>query len=1074
MPKREDIRKIMVLGSGPIVIGQACEFDYSGTQACKALREEGYHVVLLNSNPASIMTDVNIADAVYIEPLTLAFAEKIIEKEKPDALLPTVGGQTALNLAKELHDEKILAKHSVELIGAKVEAINKAEDREMFKKAMDNIGIPMARGGFARNLEESVEIVGRTGYPAIIRPSFTLGGKGGGIAYNIEEFKLLAQKGLEASPVKEILIEESLIGWKEFELEVIRDLADNVIIICSIENLDPMGVHTGDSITVAPAQTLTDVEYQKLRDWSKAVIREIGVETGGSNVQFAVNPVDGRIVIIEMNPRVSRSSALASKATGYPIAKVAAKLAIGYRLDEIENDITKSTPASFEPSLDYVVTKVPRWEFEKFPGADDTLNTQMKSIGEVMSIGRTFKESLQKAFRSLENGLDGLDSSLLKNLKPQNIRSKLINPNEERLLYIHAALKMGWNIIDVQKLTNIDPWFLFQIQELVILEEELEYTNIKDIDDYRLKKAKRWGFSDAHIARLLKCKEDDVIAKRKAAGIKPVFKRIDTCSAEFASETNYFYSTYEQQDESRPTDRKKVVILGSGPNRIGQAIEFDYCCCQASFALREAGVESIMVNCNPETVSTDYDTSDRLYFEPLGHENVLEIINNEKPYGVILQFGGQTPLKLAQHLENAGIKILGTQPEGIDLAEDRERFGELINSLNLNVPEWGMAGSPKEALEIADKIGYPVLVRPSYVLGGRKMAIVYSENQLQEYIRSSWDFQNENRILVDRFLEDAIEIDVDAICDGERTVITGILQHIEEAGIHSGDSCMALPNYIAIDEELKEIRRITSRLADALSVKGMLNIQYAIKDGVIYIIEVNPRASRTVPLISKATGEPIAKIATRVMLGESLEEIGFTREPALDSFTVKAPVFPFKSFAGVDPILGPSMKSTGEVMGRGDDFGSAFAKAMTASGIDLPVSGAIFVSVNDYDKENIVPIVRNYIAQGFEIVTTEGTGKALRDNGLETRNIFKIHEGRPNVLDFIKNNDISMIINTPLGNRSFQDDSFIRTESLSRNIPCLTTLSAAAAALEGIKAIRKDNYTVSTIKGSEGSGRRGE
>ena len=1063
MPKRTDIESVLIIGSGPIVIGQACEFDYSGTQACKALKDEGYRVILLNSNPATIMTDPGVADSIYIEPLTVEFAEKVIANEKPDVLLPTVGGQTALNLAVELDKAGVLERHGVELIGARVEAIARAEDRELFKQAMDEEGLPMPRGGFARSPEEAVGMVGDTGFPAIIRPSYTLGGIGGGIAYNIEEFKDLARRGLAASMIGEILVEQSVIGWKEFELEVMRDVNDNVVVICSIENLDPMGVHTGDSITVAPAQTLTDAEYQKMRDWAKRVIRAIGVETGGSNIQFAINPDDGRMLVIEMNPRVSRSSALASKATGFPIAKVAAKLAVGYTLDEIPNDITRVTPACFEPTIDYVVVKVPRWEFEKFPKADSTLGTQMKSIGEAMAIGRTFKEALQKGLRSTETGKPGLVTRIGDDERLGDLRAKLMQPNADRLFYIAKALRHGWNVIDVQRLTRIDPWFILQINELMMLEAELARHTLDSIPDDLMRQAKRWGYSDAQLATLLNAEEEGVRKWREQSGLYPVFKRVDTCAAEFEAFTPYLYSTYETEDEASPTDARKVMILGGGPNRIGQGIEFDYCCCQASAALRDMGIESIMVNCNPETVSTDYDTSDRLYFEPLTLEDVLNIIRIEQPEGVVLQFGGQTPLKLAKELEKAGVRILGTPPEGIDLAEDRGRFGNLAEELGLRLPPWGIADSEAEALRQAEKVGYPVLVRPSYVLGGRAMAIVYNDDELRHYIRRATDVSPGSPVLIDRFLEDAFEVDVDAISDGRRTVIAGILEHIEQAGIHSGDSSMVLPSYMVPPEILDEIREVAYAISSAIGVVGLMNIQFAVKGRQIYVLEVNPRASRTIPFVSKATGLPFAKMAMKAMMGLTLEEQGLTAEPAPEGVNVKTPVFPFRSFPGEDPLLGPEMKSTGEVMGRDRSFGAAFAKSTTAAGIQLPTEGSVFISVHDHDKEKASAIARDLSDLGFTIFATAGTAEALKKVGIEATVLYKISEWRPNVLDAIKNGDVNLIVNTPLGHTSFQDDSFIRIEALARSIPCLTTLSAAAAAVEGITAIRRGEYRVSPL-----------
>jgi carbamoyl-phosphate synthase large subunit len=1070
MPKRTDLKSILVIGSGPIVIGQACEFDYSGTQACKALRDEGYRVVLVNSNPATIMTDPEIAGRVYIEPLTVEFIERLIEKERPDALLPTVGGQTALNLAVELGGAGVLEKYGVELIGASVEVIARAEDRERFKAAMDEAGLPMPRGGFARSPAEAEEIVRGTGFPAIIRPAYTLGGRGGGIAYNIEEFRTLAVRGLEASMIGEILVEESVIGWKEFELEVIRDLADNVVVICSIENIDPMGVHTGDSITVAPAQTLTDREYQQMRDWAKRVIRTIGVETGGSNIQFAVNPEDGRMLVIEMNPRVSRSSALASKATGYPIAKVAAKLAVGYTLDELPNDITRTTPASFEPTIDYVVVKVPRWEFNKFPNSEPVLTTQMKSIGEAMAIGRTFKEALQKGLRSTETGRAGLCGGKTDDSDLSSLRRNLIQPNPDRLFHIRSALRNGWNVIDVQRLTRIDPWFILQINDLVQMESGLEGQTLSSIPAGLLREAKRCGFSDQQIAVLLKTTEAEVRSRRIALGLKPVFKRVDTCSAEFEAGTPYLYSTYEDEDEAAPGACRKVIILGGGPNRIGQAIEFDYLCCQASGALGEMGIQSIMVNCNPETVSTDYDTSDRLYFEPLTLEDVLNVVELEKPEGLVLQFGGQTPLKLAKSLTAAGVPILGTQPEGIDVAEDRGRFGALAHDLGMRIPTWDTAGSAGEAVGVAGRLGYPLVVRPSYVLGGLAMAIVYNDEELRHYVRLATDINPDSPVFLDRFLEDAFEVDVDALCDGRTTVVAGILQHIEEAGIHSGDSTMVFPSYKVEKRFLEEIREAVPGLASALGVVGLMNVQFAIKDGELYVLEVNPRASRTVPFISKAVGVPLAKLAMKVIMGHSLEELGFTSEPLPRGFNVKVSVFPFKSFPGEDPILGPQMRSTGEVMGRDRLFGAAFAKGMLAAGVRLPTRGGLFVSVNDNDKGEAARLAARFAGLGFDLFATSGTAAALESLGVQARLLNKIHEGRPNVLDAIKNGDIQLIINTPLGRHSFYDDSFIRTEAILRDIPCLTTLSAATAALEGIEALREGLFELEPLEQSVRAG----
>jgi len=1047
MPKRTDIHKILIVGSGPIVIGQACEFDYSGTQACRALKQEGFEVVLVNSNPATIMTDPEIADKTYIEPLTLETVSAIIEKEKPDALLPTVGGQTALNLAVELYEQGILEKYNVKLIGANIESIKVGEDRELFKAAMDEIGIPTAKGGFAHTWEEAKKIVETTGYPAIIRPSFTLGGTGGGTAFNPEEFEEIAKGGLAASPNSQILVEESILGWKEYELEVMRDLADNVVIICSIENFDPMGVHTGDSITVAPAQTLTDVEYQRLRDMSIACIRRVGVETGGSNIQFAVNPENGDVRIIEMNPRVSRSSALASKATGFPIAKIAAKLAIGYTLDEIPNDITKKTPASFEPTIDYVVTKLPKWAFEKFPGTEDVLGTQMKSVGEVMAIGRTFKESLFKGLRSLE----AVKPLRLESVPEHVLQRKLARPNSQRFSYITYALQNDYSIEEIHRLTKIDPWFLEQLQEVMQLQDRIEDKNLTDISTETLRSAKEFALSDRRIAFLTGSTENDVREHRKNLNIAPVYKRVDTCGAEFESNTPYLYSTYEEECEAEPTTRRKIMILGSGPNRIGQGIEFDYCCCHASFALQEADFETIMVNCNPETVSTDYDTSDRLYFEPLTFEDVMNVVDVEKPEGVIVQFGGQTPLNLADKLHNAGVPIIGTSPDSIDLAEDRKRFGKLLEDLKIPSPENGTAVSFGEAKEIAQNIGYPIIVRPSYVLGGRAMAIVYDEQSLDEYMRTAVDASPQKPILIDKFLERAIEIDVDALADEISCVIAGIQEHIEEAGIHSGDSSSVLPAQKIAAEHIETVKLYTHNLAKALKVKGLMNIQFAVKDNRVYVLEVNPRASRTVPFVAKATGVPIAKIASLVMAGvKALKDFNLPEVLPVPKIFVKSPVFPFKKFAGVDPILGPEMHSTGEVMGAGETFGEAYGKAMEGAGIELPMSGTAFISVNDSDKGQAVILARRLNKLGFDLVATYGTTKRLQEVGLKCETIFKVNEGRPNIADLIKQSEISLIINTPLGKTSHFDEQAIRKAALQFNVPCVTTITGAEALVEAI------------------------
>ena len=1052
MPKRTDIHKILIIGSGPIVIGQACEFDYSGTQACKALRQEGYQIVLVNSNPATIMTDPETADITYIEPLTVESLIEIIRRERPDALLPTVGGQTALNLAIALADAGVLEEYGVEMIGANRKAINVAEDRLQFKKAMDEAGLEMPRGGFAKSWDEAQEIVAETGYPAIIRPSFTLGGTGGGTAYNPEEFEDIIRGGLAASPIHEVLIEESILGWKEFELEVMRDLADNVVIICSIENFDPMGVHTGDSITVAPAQTLTDREYQTMRDMAIQVIRKVGVETGGSNIQFGVNPDNGEIRVIEMNPRVSRSSALASKATGFPIAKIAAKLAVGYTLDEIPNDITKKTPASFEPTIDYVVAKIPKWDFEKFREAEDVLGTQMKSVGEVMAIGRTFKEALFKGLRSLES----VKPLRLEDISDDELQRKLARPNSQRFSYITYALQHGWSLDEIYRLSRIDRWFLDQLQQVMDIQRDIEGSKLEEIDEEELRAFKEVALSDRRLAYITERSEDEVRAYRKKLKIVPVYKRVDTCGAEFESHTPYLYSTYETEDESEPTNRRKIMILGSGPNRIGQGIEFDYCCCHASFALHEAGFETIMVNCNPETVSTDYDTSDRLYFEPLTFEDVMNIVDVENPEGVIVQFGGQTPLNLAMRLQSAGVRVIGTSPDSIDLAEDRKRFGALLNELRIPQPENGMAASFDEAREVAEKIGYPVLVRPSYVLGGRAMAIVYDEEALESYVRNAVGFTPDRPVLIDKFLEQAAEFDVDALADDTACVIAGIQEHIEEAGIHSGDSSCVLPPVRIDPEHLETMRHYTRRLAEALSVSGLMNIQFAIKDDRVYVLEVNPRASRTVPFVSKATGVPIARIAALVMAGQKLKDFNLPGELTVQRFFIKSPVFPFVKFPGVDPILSPEMHSTGEVMGIGETFGEAYGKAMMGAGLSLPSTGKAFLSVNDGDKGAAVLIARKLARLGFQIVATLGTAARLREVGIEVESVFKVNEGRPNIVDFIKRGEISLVINTPLGSISHYDEQAIRRAALQYNVPCVTTMTGARALVESI-ASRTEN-----------------
>jgi len=1047
MPKRTDINKILIIGSGPIVIGQACEFDYSGTQACRALKQEGFEVVLVNSNPATIMTDPEIADRTYVEPLTVETLTAIIEKERPDALLPTVGGQTGLNLSVELFEQGILEQYGVKLIGANINAIRVGEDRELFKAAMDEIGVPSARGGFAHTWEEARKIVEETGYPAIIRPSFTLGGTGGGTAYNPEEFEEIARGGLAASPNSQILVEESILGWKEYELEVMRDLNDNVVIICSIENFDPMGVHTGDSITVAPAQTLSDVEYQRLRDMSIACIRKVGVETGGSNIQFAINPENGDVRIIEMNPRVSRSSALASKATGFPIAKIAAKLAVGYTLDEIPNDITKKTPASFEPTIDYVVTKIPKWAFEKFPGAEDVLGTQMKSVGEVMAIGRTFKESLFKGLRSLE----AVKPLRLQDIPDAELQRKLARPNSQRFSYLTYAVQIGYDTEEIHRLTKIDPWFLDQLKQVMDLQKEMGTISLDSITRDLMLSLKEFGLSDRRISFLTDSPEVEVRNYRKAQGIWPVYKRVDTCGAEFESYTPYLYSTYEEECEAQPTDRRKIMILGSGPNRIGQGIEFDYCCCHASFALRDAEFETIMVNCNPETVSTDYDTSDRLYFEPLTFEDVMNIVDVENPEGVIVQFGGQTPLNLADRLHAAGVPIIGTSPDSIDLAEDRERFGALLGDLKIPCPDNSSVTSAEEAKAVANKIGYPIVVRPSFVLGGRAMAIVYDDESLDEYMRSAVDASPEKPILIDKFLERAAEIDVDALADGETVVIAGIQGHIEEAGIHSGDSSSVLPAQKIAPEHLETIGHYTRLLARALKVKGLMNIQFAIKDDRVFVLEVNPRASRTVPFVAKATGVPIAKIASLVMAGhKQLADFGLPEILPVPRIFVKSPVFPFKKFAGVDPILGPEMHSTGEVMGVGATFGEAYGKAMEGAGLRLPLNGKAFISVNESDKGQAVLLARRLSNLGFSLVATFGTAKRLHEVGLDCETVFKVNEGRPNIADLIRQGEIALIINTPLGKVSHFDEKAIRKAALQFNVPCVTTMTGAEALIEAI------------------------
>ena len=1102
MPKRTDIKKILIIGSGPIIIGQACEFDYSGTQACKALREEGYKIILVNSNPATIMTDPEIADRTYIEPITPEVVEQIIAKERPDALLPTLGGQTGLNVSVAVAEGGVLDKYGVELIGAKLPAIQKAEDRELFKASMQHINLDVPKSVLAHSMTDALGFIEEMGFPVIIRPAYTLGGIGGGVAYSIEEFAMMAERGLKLSPICEILIEESVIGWKEFELEVMRDKADNVVIICSIENVDPMGVHTGDSITVAPAQTLSDKEYQLMRDSAIKIIREIGVDTGGSNIQFAVHPETGKHVVIEMNPRVSRSSALASKATGFPIAKIAAKLAVGYTLDEIPNDITRQTPASFEPTIDYVVVKIPRWAFEKFPRSDQTLTTQMKSVGEAMSIGRTFKEAFQKGLRSLETGWFGLDNHYLE-LSPSELARKLAVPNVERVFYVKQALKSGMSIDEIYHYTSIDPFFLYNIKEIVELEKQLSTA----ADEFRkqiafirdnsittpskdahlpsspltllppcplaplpsspfalLREAKRYGFSDKQIAELWDTTEEDVRKLRLSMGIEATFKTVDTCAAEFEAETPYYYSTYESEDEIRPSTKPKIMILGGGPNRIGQGIEFDYCCVHAVIALKEDGYETIMVNSNPETVSTDYDIADRLYFEPLTRENVLDIIDREKPDGVIVQFGGQTPLNLAVPLREAGAKIIGTSPDDIDRAEDRKRFRDVLEKVHLSQPLSDTATSTVEAKRIVTQLGYPVIVRPSYVLGGRAMEIVYDEESLERYMRGAVAASPEHPVLVDKYLDAAIEIDVDAISDGKLVVVGGIMEHIEEAGIHSGDSACVLPPYSLSDEQIDELKECTYTLARELNVVGLMNIQYAIKGDDIYVLEVNPRASRTVPFVSKAIGVPLAKLAARVMAGKTLAEVGFTKEIEPEYFSVKKPVFPFDRFPGTDPLLGPEMKSTGEVMGLDEDFGKAFAKAQSATGQVLPTKGSVFISVRDRDKRSIVFIARRLYDMGFELIATHGTYKILRRYGMDGTLVHRIGQGDLTIHDYVKKHAVDLIINTPTGREHHENEVLIRQMALANNIPLITTVSGAAAATHGIEATRNEQITVKPLQ----------
>ncbi len=1110
MPKRTDIKSILLIGSGPIIIGQACEFDYSGTQACKALREEGYKVILVNSNPATIMTDPETADITYIEPLTADIIEKIIEKERPDALLPTMGGQTALNLAVELSEKGILDKFTVELIGAKLPAIKKAEDRELFKEAMLKIGLETPRSKHVNSVEEGIKAAEHLSFPLILRPSFTLGGTGGGIAYNMDEYKVNLVKALDLSPVHQVLVEESVLGWKEYELEVMRDNKDNVVIICSIENFDPMGIHTGDSITVAPAQTLTDKEYQIMRDASIDIIREIGVDTGGSNIQFAVNPADGRMIVIEMNPRVSRSSALASKATGFPIAKIAAKLAVGLTLDEVPNDITKETPASFEPTLDYVVVKFPRFAFEKFPEADATLTTQMKSVGEAMSIGRTFKESLHKAIRSLEidsYGFEPVEADL------DEIKKKLKTPGWDRIWYITHALNTGMNIEEIHELTQIDPWFLYNIKQILEFEEKIKGSRgqgvkgsseknspssnsqtLESLNPDLLRQAKEYGFSDRRLSKLLNTDEISLRQYRKENGIVPVYKMVDTCAAEFKAYTPYLYSTYEKpfyraevwkgesvkvkdfraselpsfrattECEANPTDRKKVIILGSGPNRIGQGIEFDYCCVHAVFALKELGYETIMVNCNPETVSTDYDTADRLYFEPLTFEDVLNIVETEKPIGIIVQFGGQTPLKLAVPLEKAGVKILGTSPDSIDMAEDRKRFKEILHKLDLRQPESGTAMSVDEAVEVAKSIGYPVMVRPSYVLGGRAMEIVYDEESLKGYMKRAFTASPEHPILIDKYLEDAIEIDVDAISDGTSVIIGGIMEHIEEAGIHSGDSACSMPPYSLRSDILDNIKTYTRSLSKELNVIGLMNIQFAVKDNEIYILEVNPRASRTIPYVSKSIGVPLAKMAAKVMVGKTLADLGVTSEIKISHFTVKEAVFPFDRFKGVDTLLGPEMKSTGEVMGIDQDFGRAYAKAQASANNTMPLSGKVFISVKDKDKQYLPPMAHKLTSLGFSLIATRGTADYLNQYGISVETVNKVGEGRPDIVDYIKNKEINFMINTVFGTKAQKDSFILRESALQYKVPYTTTITGAKATLNAIEVLLREKINIKSLQ----------
>jgi carbamoyl-phosphate synthase large subunit len=1067
MPRRNDIHRVLIIGSGPIIIGQACEFDYSGTQACKALRADGFEVVLVNSNPATIMTDPELADRTYVEPLSVPYLTEIIKKERPDALLSTVGGQTGLNLSVALAEAGVLDEYGVELIGAKIDSIKKAEDRLLFKDAMRKIGLATPTSQLVTEMQGGFDFAERVGYPLILRPSFTMGGSGGGIAYNSEDLEEILARGLDLSPVGEVLIEESVLGWKEYEMEVMRDLADNCIIVCSIENFDPMGVHTGDSITVAPAQTLSDKEYQMMRDASLACLREIGVDTGGSNVQFAINPKDGRMVVVEMNPRVSRSSALASKATGFPIAKIAAKLAVGYRLDEIKNDITRLTPACFEPTIDYVVTKIPRWQFEKFPGADPTLGTQMKSVGEVMAIGRTFKQSLGKALRSLETGKSATKEETFDEAL---IPAKLITPTPERLGYILFAMERGWTVEQVFELTNIDPWFLQQLREGIDLNEQLRGETLESVSAETMRDAKRNGVSDVSMGKWWDVDSLAVREKRKELNVTAVFNRVDTCAAEFESFTPYLYSSYESECEAAPTDRKKVMILGAGPNRIGQGIEFDYCCCHASFALQEFAHESIMVNCNPETVSTDYDTSDRLYFEPLTLEEVLNIYDTERPDGVIVQFGGQTPLNLALPLQRAGVPIIGTDPKNIDLAEDRKLFGKLLDELEIPCPPNGTATSVEEACAVAARLGYPVLVRPSYVLGGRAMTIAYDEETVRKYMTEAVVFSQDRPVLVDRFLQDATEVDVDCLSDGENVLIAGIMEHIEEAGIHSGDSSCVLPPFGLGARELQTIQEYSVKMARALNVIGLMNVQFAIKDGKVYVIEVNPRASRTVPFVAKATGVPLPKIAVGLMLGRKLTEFAHMTQGktsgVLDvpQFFVKSPVFPFNKFHGVDPVLGPEMRSTGEVMGVGENFGEAFAKAQLSAGSPLPADGTVFISVSDRHKNEAIEVARGFADLGYQLAATRGTASLIKGAGLECKTVFKVNEGRPNAVDLLKGGKLKLAIYTTNGVHSFSDEKAIRRAAIQYRVPCITTMSAARAAVQAAASRRRDPIRVWSLQ----------